>query len=679
MELYDALVSRRNGAGSRTSGTTTGRESPARAKAESYCVEGVATTRSSRWAGAAIVVAIAGFALAGTGLAAYVAVDEHGNPYAGNQFAIGVTAVLVGAYVAHRRSDHPLGWILLAGGLFSFATFSGAAILDWMFLNTPDRVGLGKVILHGSTWGWIACRGAFVLLAPIVFPTGWPRRWWDKALFSVACVAVTVTCVAHSRLFTFDFFQGQPPESSAKLAERVLPWGHRAIYVLSLVALSTMLVRVLRMERSERTRFLPFAAGLVVLAVPSLNSLYSEAYGDGFWSAADAFEVWTMAAVPVVLAIGVLRHHVLDIDVVVRRVTVYSLLTAMAVGAYVGVVELFSVFVQQGSGIGPGVATGLIAIGLLPAHAWTERVVTRRVFGNRTNRYEVITALGSRLEQAPPGDRALQLVADTLRAQLRVPFVAVELDAGDTTIEAARSGTDGTPVERFPLTFQGEHLGALVVAQRSERELFRTNEHELLTAFARQAGVVAHNAALAQELLQSRAVLVHAREEERRRIRRDLHDGLGPTLATVSLSLGAAADRLHDDPELSSLLRDLETEIQESIVDIRRLVYDLRPPALDDLGLVGALRAQATQIGGRAVNGSGVVIAVNGSSFDAELPSAVELAAYRVAVEAMTNAVRHANATHCTVTVERNHQLIVLVDDDGVCIPAGAPRGVGLR
>jgi signal transduction histidine kinase len=346
---------------------------------------------------------------------------------------------------------------------------------------------------------------------------------------------------------------------------------------------------------------------------------------------------------------------------------------------YAGVVSLFSLFVQQGSGIGPEVATGLIAVGLLPAHAWAERFVTERVFGNRAKPYDVVTALGKRLEQAPPGDQALQLVADTLAEQLRLPHVAIELLTGETAVEVARSGRPGPSAVRFPLTFQGDHLGALVVGQRSEREPFRAAELELLTAFARQAGVVARNAALAQALLQSRSVLVHAREEERRRIRRDLHDGLGPTLASVSLGLGAAADRLQDDLELSSLLRDLECEIQDAIVDIRRLVYDLRPPALDDLGLIGALRVQATQIGARSSEGSGLAIDVDAECADTDLPSAVELAAYRVALEAMTNVVRHAGAEHCIVAIERNHELVVRVEDDGIGMTPEAPRGVGLR
>jgi len=634
---------------------------------------------TARWSGAATTTAVAAAVLGATGVAAYATVGSHGNPYAGNQFATGLCAVAVGTFVARRRPDHPLGWLLLAGGVFSLVTFAGSSVLDWMIVHTPDRVGLATVILHSSTWGWIVTRGAFVVLVPLAFPVGRPRRGWARALWWAAAAAIALTAAAHSRLFTFAYFQGEPATGSARLAERVLPWGHRAIWVLAVVALTAMLIRVVRLPGDERRRYLPFAAGLGLLAVPTLNSFYADAYGHGFWSGVDSLEVWTMAALPAVLAVGILRHGALDIEVVLRRTTVYGLVAALAALTYVATVALFSLFLQHGSGAGPVVATGLIAVGVLPAQAWSERLVARRLFGNRANPYDVVTALGARLEQAPPGDQALQLVADTLAQQLRLPFVAVELATGDSVVEAARCGTPGPAAERFPLAYQGEPLGALVVARRTDREPFRASERALLNAFAHQVGVVAHNAALAQALVESRFLLVQAREEERRRIRRDLHDGLGPTLATVSLSLGTAAERLHDDDELSSLLRDLEAEIGDAIADIRRLVYDLRPPALDELGLVRALRDQAASLAARTTALQGVVIDVDAPAPHVDLPSAVELAAYRVAVEAMTNVVRHAHAARCSVAVEPGNQLVVRVEDDGVGIAADAPRGVGLR
>jgi signal transduction histidine kinase len=634
----------------------------------------VSTTAASRARTAAVVVAAVALAYGALGIAAFAKADFHGNPFAGQQFAVGLSGILVGTFVARRRVDHPLGWLLLAGGTCAMATFAGSSILDWMIVNTPDQETLGRVILHMATWGWIATRGCFLVLAALAYPYGWPRTRLNVLLWSVAVLTIVLTCVAHSRVFTFEYFAGEPATGTAKLAEDFEPWGHRAIWVLGLVAIVGMFVRVARLRGADVGRYLPVAIALGLLAVPTLNSLYSAAFDEGFWSWADDFELWTLPAIPVVLAIGVLRKRTLDIDVVLRRTTVYVALLALAVSVYVATVWLTSLLVQQGADVGPALATGLIAIGLLPAHAWLERLLGERIFGQRARPFDVVSSLGSRLESAPADDEALQLVADTLAAQLRLPFVAVELTTSGEPAEVARAGSEVAMVERFPLTYQGETLGALVVGRRTDNEVFRDSERELLTAFARQAGVVAHNASLAHALMESRAVLVEAREEERLRIRRDLHDGLGPMLATVSLSLSAAADQLDGDGELAALLRDLDGEIHDAIGDIRRLVYDLRPPALDQLGLVRALRSQAAHLGGASVT-----IEVEASAPDVELPSAVELAAYRVAVEAMTNVLRHAQASRCWVEIERNHRLVLRVDDDGVGVHAEAPPGVGLR
>ena len=629
----------------------------------------------------ALAGAASSLVVGAVGLAAFASLTRRGeNPYAANQFAVGITGVAVGGFVAFRRPEHPLGWLVMIGGAFSFVSFSGYSVLNWMPVHMPDRVGLAKVVLHSTTWGWIVTRGCFVLLIPLVFPAGWRSGIWGRLLFVGGVLAIAVTCAAHSRLFTFSYFAGQRPTGTAHLAERVEPWGARVMYVLAIVALVVMAARVVRLDRGDRRRYAPLAAGLLLLMLPMLDSLYSDAFHHRLWQTTESLEVWTMVALPVVLAEAVLRRKALNIDVVVRRTTVYAIVVALAAAVYVTVVSVFSLFVQHGAGAGPVVATGVIAIGVIPVRAWVDGLVNHRLFGNRDAPYRVVTALGSRLEQAPVGDEALNLVADTLREQLQVPYVAVELTGVDEQVTVAEAGTPGATIERFPLVYRGDDLGSLAVGQRGKHDPFTTSERALLADFARQAGVVAHNAALSKALLQSRALLVETREEERRRIRRDLHDGLGPTLATVSLSLGAAADRLDDDPELAVLLRDLETEVQKSIKDIRRLVYDLRPPVLDDLGLVGALRSQAAQLGA-SVQRSHAPLGINveASGSDGDLPSAVELAAYRVVVEAMTNVVRHANADHCDVAIECNHQLVVRIDDDGVGISPDAPRGVGLR
>jgi signal transduction histidine kinase len=202
---------------------------------------------------------------------------------------------------------------------------------------------------------------------------------------------------------------------------------------------------------------------------------------------------------------------------------------------------------------------------------------------------------------------------------------------------------------------------------------------------ARQAGVAAQAAQLTAELQRSRERLVTAREEERRRLRRDLHDGLGPLLAGVVLQLGTAKNLLIQDPDaVSGLLDTLCAQTQDAIAGIRRIAYDLRPPALDNLGLIGALYEQAArftnQAGGHPAAES-LAVTINAPQSLPALPAAVEVAAYRIMIEALTNVARHAHAHHASVTVAIDGDLCLDVQDDGTPSTANGNRwrpGVGL-
>jgi signal transduction histidine kinase len=175
-------------------------------------------------------------------------------------------------------------------------------------------------------------------------------------------------------------------------------------------------------------------------------------------------------------------------------------------------------------------------------------------------------------------------------------------------------------------------------------------------------------------LQKSRERLVLAREEERRRIRRDLHDELGPSLASQTFKLDAALDLLETDPQAAAtLLQSLKIHNQALVGDIRRLVYELRPPALDDLGLMGALQAHLSQIEEPRM----ILTAVPDPL--PTLPAAVEVAAYRITLEATTNAVRHAQAQACAVqlTTTDSH-LTLAISDDGRGLPTARQNGIGL-
>ena len=220
-------------------------------------------------------------------------------------------------------------------------------------------------------------------------------------------------------------------------------------------------------------------------------------------------------------------------------------------------------------------------------------------------------------------------------------------------------------------------MGELVLGRRGRGEPFGPADRRLLDDLCRQAAAAVHAVRLAADLQRSRQQLVSAREEERRRLRRDLHDGLGPTLAALGLKLETARNRLGQDPQADALLADLAERTQAAVADIRRLVYGLRPPTLDELGLVGALRqvASASDLQAR----DGLRVGVEAPDRLPPLPAAVEVAAFRIAQEAVTNVVRHARARTCTIRLQLAEAgLRLSVEDDGVGLAAGRGIGIGL-
>ena len=263
-----------------------------------------------------------------------------------------------------------------------------------------------------------------------------------------------------------------------------------------------------------------------------------------------------------------------------------------------------------------------------------------------------------------------------MASALRLPYVAIELGSDEaTTIAAATGDADERELVRVPLVDQGETIGELIVAPRSPGEGFSGADRQLLAGLAHEAGRAARSVRLIAEVERSRRQIVSAREEERRRLRRDLHDGLGPTVAGARLKVEAARSVAGSRPQdAASLLGELDTDLAGLLEEVRRISRGLRPPALDELGLMPALRAQATNL---TVDG-GLELRVEGPRELPPLPAAVEAAAYWIALEAMTNVGRHSEATHCLVRVRLGDALDVEVEDDGVGIRPGTPRGVGL-
>ncbi len=393
--------------------------------------------------------------------------------------------------------------------------------------------------------------------------------------------------------------------------------------------------------------------------------------------------------IPLSISIAVLRYHLFDIDLVINRTLVYGALTASVVLLYVLVVGGLGELLQlRGNLIISLLATGLAAVIFQPLRDRLQRGANRLMYGERDDPYAVLSRLGSRLESTPAHDAVLPAVTRTVREALKLPYAEIQLRREDGFETAAAAGDPGENALRLPLVYGGETVGQLVLGPRAGEGGFADAERRLLEDLAHQIGASAHAALMTDEALKlsadlqrSRERLVEAREEERRRLRRDLHDGLGPQLSSQALTIDAVRKLMRRDPDAAEeLLLDLKAEAQDAVADIRRLVYGLRPPALDDLGLLGALRESAAQYGAKGLN-----VVVDGPERLPPLSAAVEVAAYRIAQEALTNVARHAGADTCTVSLALDEASVLCLEvrDDGRGIPdpqahSSVRAGVGL-
>jgi signal transduction histidine kinase len=388
---------------------------------------------------------------------------------------------------------------------------------------------------------------------------------------------------------------------------------------------------------------------------------------------------------PITIAIAILRYRLWDIDIILNRTLVYGTLTASVIGIYVLVVGVLGTTIQgRGNLLISILATGLVAILVQPLRDRLQRGVNRLMYGERDDPVTVLSRLGQRLEGTLAPDAVLPSLVETVAQTLKLPYVAIEptTDKHLHSPPKIEHGNAQPDVIRLPLIYQSETIGHLLVAPRAPGEALSPMDRHLLENVAHQAGMAVHAVNLTLDLQRSRQRLVTTREEERRRLRRDLHDGLGPNLASQGLKLAAVKQLTVRDPASAiPLLDQVMAQNQSTVEEVRRLVYGLRPPALDELGLVAAVRDHVAGMDGKST------LQIEITEPEAGLPAlsaAVEVAAYRIVLEALTNVIRHAQARHCTIRFSlsqngSNKNLQIEVVDDGIGLPDGLRAGVGLR
>ena len=379
-------------------------------------------------------------------------------------------------------------------------------------------------------------------------------------------------------------------------------------------------------------------------------------------------------ALALTLALSILRYGLWEIEVLVQRTAVYGTLTTLVLLAYIGLVGGLGELLRGESVWLTVITTGLVALAIQPLRQRLQTAVNRLMYGERDDPITVLTALGKQLaETAVPTD-TLPALVETIAQTLKLPYVAI-VGAGEILVEYnLLLATRHSLLATFPLIYQSETIGQLLVAPRAPHESFNPAEMRLLENVARQAGTAVYAAQLTHDLQRSRERLVTTREEERRRLRRDLHDGLGPQMATLTIKVGAAQNLLRTDPDgANDLLDQVKAESQKAIKEIRRVVNDLRPSVLDQLGLLSALHEFVTQ------NQAGSTqITLHTPDGLPPLPAAVEVAAYRIVTEAITNTIRHAQARICTIHLEIDESVTLKIDDDGSGLAEDFLIGVGL-
>ena len=398
------------------------------------------------------------------------------------------------------------------------------------------------------------------------------------------------------------------------------------------------------------------------------------------------FSTLFILLLPISISIAVVRYRLWDINPIINRALVYGMLSASTIAFYIFAVGFFSNYFQQSKAnfILSFLATGVIAFLFEPLRERLQRAVNRLMYGERDDPSTVLMRLSQRLDSALAPDTVLQSIVETVAQTLRLPYAAItlNLEAQESRIVAS-SGLPRAELIHVPLNYQTERVGELLLAPRGAGESFSTADMNLLNIIAQQAGTAVHTARLTDELRQlnealqqSRERLVTAQEEERRRLRRDLHDGVGPTLASLTQRLDTAADFVGSNPLKSiQLLHELKGQVKGTVAEIRRLVYALRPPVLDEFGLASAIQEHVAPYAGP----NGLQVTFDVTEPMPPLPAAVEVAAYRIAMEAFTNIVNHAEASICHLTLRiENNFLLLTVSDNGRGIRPNNHVGVGL-
>lgn len=576
---------------------------------------------------------------------------------------------LLGAFVVRGQPRNPVGWLLIVpaaiGPYLLCGLYGSASALD-----PQGPYPLGSFGAWVGAWGF--CVYFFVVpLLLLLFPDGRlpSPRWRPIAwvLVGLATAATVGAMLRPGRIDASEHVDNPLGIAGAEWMRVVLLVGaFGTLLPGAAVGVFASLVRsrrVVGVRRVQLQWLMLGGIGLVSLLSSSLLLPDGALAGDLVFALA-------LACPAAGITIAMLRHRLFDVAFVLNRTIVYAVLSGLTAALY-GATVL---------GIGhmaPGSPGGVLAVAVLALLAASGRgavqaAVDRWLFGHRHDPYAVLARVGRHVAPASEPVEALQRLVEALARALRLPYVAFHGHDGQVDV------VSGEPVAGWrtvPAHALGQSMGELRVGLRRAQERWTPEERAAVEEVATRAATLAYAAGLVADVAESRARIVTAREEERRRIRADLHDGVGPVLAGTAHQLDALARRLaaRGDGDLADRASAVRDRLRQAVTDVRGVVHGLRPPILDQLGLAGALR---DLVAGYETPHC-VVSLGNGLG---GLSAAVEVAAYTIAAEAVSNAVRHSAAGELRLGagVRADGMLVVEIRDNGCGLPARPHAGVGL-
>jgi len=632
------------------------------------------------------------------------AVDKTGAMFIGDLPLTAMTLGMgtAGALVASRRTSNSIGWLLLGIGASSGIASLAKEYAIHTLITDPGSLPGGAWAAWAANWVAIVALGLLLTFLPLLFPDGRlpSRRWRPIAWFSGGLLAIGAVAMA---LVPGPFAQAGGPADrlpgrnpvgveAAGAALTLLLRGTEPIFVvLAVVAASSLILRFRRSGREERQQIKWFAfAAAVLAATVFLNGILEMVGMQDQWIST-ASGILAFSAIPVSLGIAIFRYRLYDIDLVIAKTVVLGALAAFITAVYVAVV------VGLGNLIGtrgePNVAlsilaTALVAVAFQPVRERVQRLANRVVYGRRATPYEVLSAFAARMGGTFASEELLPRMARALAEGTGASSAEVWLNVGEKLHRAVAWPEEAEPTETIPVVgselpafegatravpvaHQGELLGALALV-KPPGEPLAPAEDKLLADLASQAGLVLRNIRLIQELKASRQRLVTARDAERRRLERDIHDGAQQRLVTLSLAVRMARAQLGPEaqPGLAKGVDEAADELKLTLSELRDLARGIHPAILTEEGLGPALVSLAER--------SPVPVTLARVP-DGRFVPEVEVTAYYVVSEALTNAAKYARASAIIVSAARaDGRLVVEVADDGVG-GADAAKGSGLR